>query len=215
MRIPPIYAVLCVTRDHPMHRLTSSTENSRIFCRYTVMISKPAVPTLSEVHFISIAVDIVQHNKTSSRSKVRGLCCSCSWYRNMPKQRLHMQVILYRNLLNFDINVNYRCCYANRQITCITQCNNILMHSSQLQLACKNSSSTHQLYYSLAVCTPLLHHCCPNHHHTLFPTLPCSRTLHGHSLVIYHQPVELFHQRILKTHKKYHILICYMVCIPC
>ena len=86
------------------------------------------------------------------------------------------------------------------------------MHSSQLQLACK-ALSTHQLYYSPAVCTPLLHHCCPNCYHTLCPTPPCSRTLHGHSLVIYHQPVELFHQRILKTHKNRTVLQSVTWCV--
>ena len=39
---------------------------------------KPIVLALTEVCFISIAVDIVQNYKTYSRPKVRKLCSSCS-----------------------------------------------------------------------------------------------------------------------------------------
>ena len=84
----------CYESIHVHVRLTNTAENPSILTGSTHVHSKPVVPTLSEVFFISIAVDIVQDHERCSRSKVRGLCCSCSWYRNMPKRRLHMQVNL-------------------------------------------------------------------------------------------------------------------------
>ena len=112
------------------------------------------------------------------------------WHFSAFQSRIRYQVVL---LCKYTTNLHYT-------ILCF------FLVAARMYKLHSFSTSTHRLYYSPAVCTPLSYHCCPTHHHTLYPTPPCSRTPHGHSLVMYHQPVELFHQRILKTHKNRTVL---------
>ena len=58
---------------------TCAADNTSIFTGHTVVNPQPIVPALCEVCFISSAVNIIQQNKTCTRSKVWQVCSICSW----------------------------------------------------------------------------------------------------------------------------------------